>query len=145
MIKRDPQIITCDYDGYPGHKGLDTRSVDDNGKPLPVIAPVTCELIGIYNEEKWGVTLEFKPALPVVDSFKLTHLLPGTWKKGQTFEKGESIGYTGVTPYMNGDNPDKKKYGMHLHTSCKVDGKPVDPKEFYRAIGVEYIYNEKKK
>ena len=144
MIRRNgPQIITCDYLGYPGHYGLDTRSVNEEGTPLPVVAPIACELIEIYKEEKWGITLEFRPFLPVVDSFKLTHLRDGDWKEGQKFEGGEKIGYTGVTPYMNGDNPKGKKYRMHLHTSCMIDGKPVDPKEFYRSIGVEYIEKEK--
>lgn len=128
-INRKRQFITQKFKS--GHRGIDLRCVDDKSySNLDVTATERAELIrqGQDGYGNYFVVLQPLEYSGLTD-IKYIHLNRTTHEKGKIFEAGEKIGMC----IVGGNSP-----SLHLHFETWNGKTPVDPLEYFDAIGIEY-------
>ena len=137
LIERIPSILPVDTDRYwfssrfgwrrspfTGAKELH-NGLDISGKKgTPIIAPAKGKVIAKGNDAYQGNYLRIDHGWGCVTIF--AHLLSKVVDAGQEVDQGELIAYMGSTG---------RSTGPHLHYQIEVDGKAVDPFDYF--IGVK--------
>ena len=103
------------------HSGIDIACPQETA----IRAPLDGVVINAWNDTKNGGGLSLK-----IDCGELTfgfcHLSGLEVKKGDEFERGEIIAYSGGTPKTYGAG---KSTGPHLHLTCYLDGHLINPEK----------------
>lgn len=131
----DPNLITTEWEGYPGHKGVDWGYAGVGGQDIHASEAGTVEMSGWYSGIYWGwgnmVMLNHGPIgvggavlRTVYAHMRDTPLV----SVSDTVAKWQVLGIVGTTGDSTGD---------HLHWETSVDGmwNQINPRDFMAVYG----------
>lgn len=114
-------VITEEYGGYPGHKGIDMAL--PAGSPIRAAASGLVNFSGWYGGGGWMAGIDHRNGF--VTHYK--HMMsPPPVKVGQPVTQGQVIGFEGST----GDST-----GPHLHFETILNGNRLNPRNFMNFDG----------
>lgn len=111
--------ISCPYNGYPGHKGMDIAGPWGT----PIVAAADGQVIEANNYDSWGYSWGYYVLIYHNGTYstRYAHLSSVAVSTGQYVTAGTIIGYEGETG---------NAYGAHLHFEVYENGTRVDPARF---------------
>lgn len=111
--------VSCPYNGYPGHKGMDIAG--DWGDPIVAVADG--QVIEANDYDSWGYSWGYYVLIYHNGTYstRYAHLSSVAVSTGQYVTAGTIIGYEGDTG---------NAYGPHLHFEVYENGSRVDPALF---------------
>lgn len=132
-----PNLITTEWEGYPGHKGVDWGFAGVGGQNIKAAAAGTVITAGWFSDwrEPWGNYVEILHAGAGVGGIDLVTLYAHMRNtpaviQGQNVTKGQTLGIVGSTGLSTGD---------HLHWETAVgsvaNGNQINPRTFMTQYG----------